>query len=86
MNGSSATFDLREPPAQWTREDIFIPDEVAHLLRAEQVSRGIWLGQRVDCAAAPDPGLCRLSDDVAFGVVPGRATTGGMVEAPTKPV
>ncbi|MCB4824237.1 DUF2142 domain-containing protein [Roseicella aerolata] len=57
------------------------PDEFAHLLRAEQVSRGIWLGQRVDCAAAPDPGLCRLSDDVAFGVVPGRATTGGMVDA-----
>src|SRR3712207_3218318 len=57
------------------------PDEFAHLLRAEQVSHGVWMGQRIDCAIAPDPGLCRLSDDVAFGEVPGRATTGGMVNA-----
>ncbi|MGK7871596.1 DUF2142 domain-containing protein [Falsiroseomonas sp. E2-1-a20] len=56
------------------------PDEIAHLLRADQITRGVWRGGPVDCAAAPDPVLCRLSDSTAFGGRPDQPTLGGAVD------
>ncbi len=56
------------------------PDEIAHVLRADQVARGGWRGERVDCASAADPVLCRISDEVAFGLVGNQPTLGGKVD------
>lgn len=56
------------------------PDEIAHVLRADQVARGGWRGERVSCASAADPVLCRISDEVAFGLVGDQPTLGGKVD------
>jgi uncharacterized membrane protein len=56
------------------------PDEIAHLLRADQITRGVWRGEPVDCATAPDPVLCRLSDATAFGGRLDQPTLGGAVD------
>lgn len=56
------------------------PDEIAHVLRADQVARGGWRGERVNCASAADPGLCRISDEVAFSLVGDQPTLGGKID------
>lgn len=56
------------------------PDEIAHVLRTDQVARGSWRGEQVNCASAADPGFYRISDEVAFRLVDDQPTLGGKVD------